>query len=881
MVENAQKISTDDNHPVTEKKEKNSTKTRRKRSKSEGKHKSSKRDSNNDRSDVELNDNAYKGSSNSELKIQVEIKDNSSKSNSRELYEQEDNIDAWDEKNEPSRVNDPTSQTLARIPSRQRSSKKGKKGSRKQAGKTSSSDKFTVEKEDHNNDSVGSRRTTSDKSIEKSEELEHDHKERARISGRSLKSSARSRESSGRKEDTRPSVPRRASDGREIDDNGVDQSPANRKLRKNSRQNEESDGEGMTEDADDKQPTKPARRTPRRVSPESKPAENENNELSVGSFHSLRKDSDKPRSRSNTSRRRTPNSGRRNKTPNSGRPNRRRLKDKTLNNSDHFPVCKNAETSDDVDSRGTQEINLKDEEILATGTSRTRRERRRDRERLVSNDVIRDVRKTKPGNSNASRSGRSSLTTRRGGIRRSHSERWNRAVETLESEGAENPQVGRRKAHESLNRASDGLSRSAHPRIKRNNSSGLARMTGSLNNRSYHGLESDRRVSSDARRTPRRATRRHQTAESSNSIADDSIDSFGDGHSFGDGRSQATLESIDDFEDFGEDFYGLELQTPGMIDFEEDMLDLMQRANPEVTDHLDRRVHRKREMVVYDHNMPMMTRQALLTRQASSQVQRQFFDGSNIDKKRLLLRNDSMTSNNSSHRAMRSTHGRRAPPRAKSSGLGAMARGGYMDSMGGPTRQSDSDDRRRVFRSGSSQTASFNQYHQNKPNKVRNLSRRASGDLVQPHTMRGQPRSNDQRRRPVQRASSTTALRRSNSSDHVAPQKPERKMFVDERRKMARQSSDDDSGNNAELGSDQRGPSYSLKGSPMRDSVLDGIKDDKNTDENDMSNKRNRSKLHFLMYMTKMSVDMDVLFQKAREGEKPRSPIDTLRMPSP
>merc|ERR1712157_330505 len=109
-----------------------------------------------------------------------------------------------------------------------------------------------------------------------------------------------------------------------------------------------------------------------------------------------------------------------------------------------------------------------------------------------------------------------------------------------------------------------------------------------------------------------------------------------------------------------------------------------------------------------------------------------------------------------------------------SSGLGAMSRGGYMD------RQTEGDDRRRVFRTRSSQTASFNQYYQNKPNKVRNLSRRASGDLVQPHAIRGQSRSSDHRRRPVQRASSTTALRRANSTDHVAPQKPERKMSGDD-----------------------------------------------------------------------------------------------------
>merc|ERR1712110_1410247 len=122
-----------------------------------------------------------------------------------------------------------------------------------------------------------------------------------------------------------------------------------------------------------------------------------------------------------------------------------------------------------------------------------------------------------------------------------------------------------------------------------------------------------------------------------------------------------------------------------------------------------------------------MTRQALLTRQASAQVRRQVLDGSNIDRNRLLLRNDSMSSTNSrdelalsSHRSIRSSHGRRAPPRSKSSGLGVMGRNGYLQSLAGPARPSDSDDRRRLFRSRSShgaQTASFNQYSKNKPNK--------------------------------------------------------------------------------------------------------------------------------------------------------------------
>jgi len=879
MVESAQNISTDGHHKATEKKEKNATKARHKRSKSDSKQKSNKKDLNNDRDDIAWNANADKCDkvdSKTELKIQVEIKDNSSTWNSRELYDHVDN--AWDEKDESSRDDGVSSKALIKVSSRQRSSKKVKKGSRKCTEIIGVSGKLTQDSGDLNKNIVGPRRATVDDNVEKFNVISNEQKERGRISGRPLKSSTRTRDSSRLKEDTRPSVPRRASDAHGNDDISVDKSPSIRKLRKTTRQ-KECDEESLVDDSEDKQPTKPGRAT-HRVSPESNTDDNDENELSVGSFHSLRKDSDKPRSRSNT-RRRTPNSSRRNKTPTGGRLNRRRLKDKALNGSEHFPVSNSTESCEDMDGRGTKEINLKEDEKFVSGNTRSRRDRRRDRERLVSNDVIRDGRKMKSNASNVSRTGRSSLSTRRGGIRRSHSERWNRAVESLEPDSVENPHVTRRRAHEPLqNRTSDGLSRSAHSRIRRNNSSGLARMNGSINNRSYHGLESDRRTSLDGRRTPRRTARRHLSTESSNSLGDDSIDSFGDGHSFGDGRSQATLESIDDFEDFGEDFYGMELQTPGMIDFEEEMLDLMQRANPEVTDHLDRRVHRKREMVVYDHNMPMMTRQALLTRQASSQVQRQFFDGSNIDKKRLLLRNDSMTSNNSSHRAMRSTHGRRAPPRAKSSGLGAMGRGGYMDSLGGPTRQSDSDDRRRVFRSRSSQTASFNQYYQNKPNKVRNLSRRASGDLVQPHGMRGQSRSSDHRRRSVQRANSTTAIRRANSTDHVAPRKPERKMSGDEswRRK---QPCDNDGGKEVELDNGQRSPSYSLKRSSLHDSLMDGRKNDKVGHKNDMSIKRNRSKLHLLMYMTKMSVDMDVLFQKVREGEKPRPPIDTLRMPSP
>jgi hypothetical protein len=55
----------------------------------------------------------------------------------------------------------------------------------------------------------------------------------------------------------------------------------------------------------------------------------------------------------------------------------------------------------------------------------------------------------------------------------------------------------------------------------------------------------------------------------------------------------------------------------------------------------------------------------------------------------------------------------------------------------------------------------------------------------------------------------------------------------------------------------------------------------RSTDKKDMTNKRNRRKLHLLMYEAKMGVEMKDLFQQVREGVTPRSPIKTLMMPSP
>lgn len=611
------------------------------------------------------------------------------------------------------------------------------------------------------------------------------------------------------------------------------------------------------------------------MSPENIIANDHDDELGVSSFHSLVIDSDKPRTKTNTTKRRSSSSGRRNKTPVGGRSNRRQLRDKTPSYSD-----KN-ENLDNVDSRGSQEIYLKDEDDLSSRDGRTRKEFRVDREHPVSNDVVRESRRSKS---------KSSLSNKRRDVSRSHSERLNRALESLEGEEVDDSHYIRRRANESLSRPSDGISQPTQSRLRRHHSTGFGRTTGLLNNRSYNADEIDHRTSLDGRRGQRRPSRRQPKFDSAASLGGDSVESYGDG------RSQCTFESGDDYEDFEEDVYGMELQTPGMVDFEEEMLGLMQRANPEVTDHLDRRVHRKREMVVYDQNMPMMTRQALLTRQASSQVRRQFFDGSNIDKKRLLLRNDSMSSHDglslSGHRTTRSLHSRRAPPRAKSSGLGAMGPRGYMDSIGGSTRQSESDDRRRVFRSRSThgtQPASFNQHYQNKPNRVQHLSRKTSGDLIQAHTMRGPSRGSDRigRSRSVQRANSATSLRRStSSSSHVAPRKPERKNSRDEKRLKkdvsgGRYSPDDGSGRDSDLGSPYRSPGSSRRHLKKNLTKSPAYKQDTCTNINDMSNKRNRSKLHLLMYKTKMRVDMNVLFLKTREGEKPRSPIDTLRMPSP
>ena len=119
MVENEEIVSTDDQQHATEKKEKNLSRTKHKRNKSAGKCKPSKKDKN-DRSDVGCSTNNNKDDSKSEFNIHVEIQDNCTESNSQDLHDQADSVDNLDEKDGTKRVEDLSSPTHVKAPSRQR-----------------------------------------------------------------------------------------------------------------------------------------------------------------------------------------------------------------------------------------------------------------------------------------------------------------------------------------------------------------------------------------------------------------------------------------------------------------------------------------------------------------------------------------------------------------------------------------------------------------------------------------------------------------------------------------------------------------------------------------------------------------------------------------
>jgi hypothetical protein len=652
--------------------------------------------------------------------------------------------------------------------------------------------------------------------------------------------------------------------GRKSDVNGAE---SNRSCRPDA-----SDDDDIVEDFESNRPEKPKRKAWRSRS-EDRNGDSEKSDddadLGVSSFHGLRKDADKKTTRSNSRGRRTPTGGRiggsaRNKTPRSGRPSRRKMKGKDPHQDEEGEIER------------VERVRLKSEDN-GTPSSRSSRERRRARQRAYSDDAAPDYEKELTTIEAPSSGGRRPPSGR-AQVPRSSSERFRRAVEDDDEES----EAITMRAQETLCRANNELSQSAHG-IRRHHGGG-----GGLDRRSYHGIEYSRR-GQEMRRTPRKPIRHYDNVDSAGSFGGESYDSYEDGGSV---YSARTLESIEDYEEIT----GMDFQTPGMIDFDAEVLDLMQRANPETTAHLDRRVNRKREQVLYDQNMPMMTRQALLTRQASALVQRQVVDGSNIDRRRLLLRSDSMSSVNShddltmsNHRSLRGPPGRRAPPRSRSSGLGAMVPGG------GAPRPTDPENRRGVFRTRSSTgTNSFKQYP-NKPNRVQSISRRNPGDQIEPHSMRGPSVSNDSilRRRSLQRAKSTTSLRRASDHRVITPKKADRRLPGRE------DLGSDESGSESDY-SDVVSDEESLTPSPRKQfrqvhtaarhpppraksDVLPRMKPirTKSTDKKDMTNKRNRRKLHLLMYESKMGIEMRDLFKKARDGVAPRSPIKTLMMPSP
>merc|ERR1740130_204250 len=464
MVENRQ-INTstnDDKDSDAEKKDKKSEKSREKKSKSEGRYnKTIKKDPNHDhdKNSIERSNNDADGiNTNCEWKVQDSSKERPSEWDPQEFYQQTDNVEAWNDTHGPNRAQDLPSPTLAEVASGQGGSlKKEKKGIK------TKSDKFSAEKtNDH--DDVGINDIDIDKS--KSQGKGKHRNSNAPTRKGSIKgiTNDHSQDSRGRKEDARPLAPRRTKDRHEIDNKStcIDKPSSEPKIRANSTKQEEDCDKATVEDGDDKQPTKPERRGARRRSPENDEANGKDeDELGNGSFHTLRLDSDKPSSRSKE--RRTTNSTSRNKTPSGGKPDRRRVKGKTLDCSDHPPDDKHIETDDSaddgaddsVDDRVTQE-DLKDEDNVAQSSStRSRRDRRKIQERAPSNDRESETPDSK--SSDASRSGRN---LKRGGIHRSYSERWMRKVEGVDSEGVDDPTVIRRRAEESLNRASDGLSRS-------------------------------------------------------------------------------------------------------------------------------------------------------------------------------------------------------------------------------------------------------------------------------------------------------------------------------------------------------------------------------------------------------------------------------------
>lgn len=661
-------------------------------------------------------------------------------------------------------------------------------------------------------------------------------KEKHRSNSQGSKSSKESSRRSSKKKDQEPSLPRRGR-GRPDADDEDDESPSKPARARRGSTRDSEGGEDLEVDSAGR-PKKPKRKgTKSEVVGDGDGDEDE--DLPSGSFHKLAKDADKKRS--------TSKSRKSSKAPgsaSSGR--RRRVKDKSMDASSH------SAEDDSVDEFGEEEheIQLKDDEGTPGGGRPGWRERR-------------EKNLTAPGSG-----GRRPPSSRRAQMRRASSERsserWNRAVEGVDDEEDE----------EDPNK---DMSRSAH-QVKRYNSGGMTRMSAGLGTASYHGMEGGGagRHRTPNRRPPRKAM---QTPNS-----DNSGESFGgDDYEYEmnlSGRSARTLESIDDLEDFEH----IDFQTPGMVNYDDEVIELMKKANPEYTAHLERRVNRKRDAVNYDQNMPMMTRQALMTRTASTQVQRQFVDQSGIDRRRLMVRSMSNSSmggasadelSMSQHRQQfaRPAPSRRPPPRTRSSGMAALSRSEHP--------QPSQDPRRGVYRTKSG--ASTSTFRQNqKPNRVLSVPRRPDG--VEVTSRKGPP---EDRKGNIARAQSMHAA----VGRRVSPKKPERRVpkTIDKpARELPREKEDEkDDNSSVSEDSDVESEDEMVTKSPPKPRRKIPIKKvtptvpRKKTDKRDFTVKRNRAKLHSMIYESKMLVDMDELLKQVQQGEVQRSPIKTLLMPSP
>lgn len=684
-------------------------------------------------------------------------------------------------------------------------------------------------------------------------------------SSKSSKESSTSRR--GRKKSQEHSAPR---DGQgtnvDAEEEKTDRPPSKpTKTRRNSVGESEQSSEDIVSDVVDP-PKKPKRRgTKTEVIGE----DDDEEAIAQGSFHKLAKDFDKKPSRSSSK-------GRKIRAPGSAGSSarRRRVKERSMDLSGHS----NSTGDDDIDEFAEEEHEIKlkgeDDENTPGSGPKSWRDRRasnraaRERELFEGRQVIQA-----PGSG-----GRRPPTSRRGQVRRASSERWMRAVEGVDVEDEEADEVVVDRGQE--------LSRSAHG-IRRYHSGGVGRLAVGLGSASYHGVETGRQRTPN-RRPPRKSANHTPTSDNSGG------GSFaGDDYEYDinlSARSARTLDSIEDLEDFEH----IDFQTPGIIDYDEEILELMQKANPEHTAQLQRRVQRRREAVNYDQNMPMMTRQALMTRTASTQVQRQFVDQSTIDHQRLLVRSISSSSAASNDQLSMSQHreqfargapiGRRPPPRTRSSGMAALSRSEHPYSHGAP-RVSDSDDRRRLFRTKSgASTSSFRQNQ--KPNRVQSISRRPDGLDT---SRKGPP---DERKGSLSRAKSMHATvgrtramspKRAESNIPKSIETKANEVPPDDDKETPKddssvsEDSDVESDEDLEIVSPQK-PSRLV---PMIKVAPTPPPPKKKTDKRDFTVKRNRAKLHSMLYESKMGVDMKELLTQVQQGEVTRSPIHSLMMPSP